>query len=210
MADPEITQMLNDIEAGEPEAFDRLLAKVYPELRKMASSKLRNQRSGETLNTTGLVHEAYLSLAKYQDVTWKGRAHFFGAAAQTMRRILVDHARSKSAQKRRGENVSLSEAVAAASVSMEKLIEIDDVLNRLEEERPRWVRIIECRYFAGLNIEETAMALDISHGTVVERLAPCEGLVDARTGFVTRLGARATAKYVVFQTPASSRLHTWY
>lgn len=166
MADPEITMMLNEIGDGDPEAFDRLLEKVYPELRKLARSKLRNKRAGETLNTTGLVHEAYLSMVRYQDVSWKGRAHFFGAAAQTMRRIMVDQARAKSTDKRRGENVSLSEAVMAASASMDQLIEIDDLLSRMEAERPRWVRIIECRYFAGLNIEETAMALEISHGTV--------------------------------------------
>ena len=166
MPDVDVTQLLLDLEGGRRDAFDRLLVKVYPALRQMAHAKLRGQRAGETLNTTGLVHEAYLKLIRYQDVNWKGRAHFFGAAAQTMRRILVDHARAKSSQKRKGEQVGLTQAGAEAAVSMDRLIEIDDALKRLEERRPRWVRVIECRYFAGLNIKETAEVLGISHGTV--------------------------------------------
>ena len=166
MPDVDVTQLLLDLEDGRRDAFDRLLVKVYPALREMAHAKLRGQRASETLNTTGLVHDAYLKLVRYQDVNWKGRAHFFGAAAQTMRRILVDHARAKASQKRSGQQVGLTQAGAAAAVSMDRLIEIDDALRRLEEHRPRWVRVIECRYFAGLNIEETAEVLGISHGTV--------------------------------------------
>lgn len=166
MADPDVTQLLLDLEDGQREAFDRLLVKVYPALREMARAKLRGQRPGHTLNTTGLVHEAYLRLVRYQDVNWKGRAHFFGAAAQTMRRILVDQARARTAQKRSGEHVSLSQVAVADEVSLEGLIELDDALTRLAEERPRWVRVVECRYFGGLTIEETAEVLGISHGTV--------------------------------------------
>ena len=166
MPDVDVTQLLLDLEGGKREAFDRLLAQVYPALRQIARARLREGRAGDTLGTTGLVHEAYLKLVRYQDVSWKGRAHFFGAAAQTMRRILVDHARAKASQKRRGQLVGLTDAGAEAAVSMEQLIEIDDALKRLEAQRPRWVRVIECRYFAGLNIEETAEVLGISHGTV--------------------------------------------
>lgn len=166
MAEEDVTQLLAAVEAGNSAAFDRLLAQVYPAMRDMARAKLREWPAGETLNATSLVHEAYLKMVRYQDVSWKGRAHFFGAAAQTMRRILVDHARAKSAQKRSGEEVSLTVAVPAAEVSLDKLIEIDDALKRLAEQRPRWVRVIECRYFAGLNIEETAQAVGISHATV--------------------------------------------
>ncbi|MFB3132380.1 MAG: sigma-70 family RNA polymerase sigma factor [Rhodothermales bacterium] len=166
MPDVDVTQLLLDLEGGRREAFDLLLAKVYPDLRQIAHANLRGQRAGETLNTTGLVHEAYLKLVRYQEVNWKGRAHFFGAAAQTMRRILVDHARAKSSQKRRGEQVSLTQVDAEAAVSMDRLIEIDDALKRLEARQPRWVQVIECRYFAGLSIEETAEVLGISHGTV--------------------------------------------
>lgn len=166
MNDVDVTQLLLALDEGHREAFDELLVKVYPALRDIARAKLRHQRAGDTLNTTGLVHEAYLKLVRYQDVNWKGRAHFFGAAAQTMRRILVDHARSKSAQKRSGEQIGLTQAGGMAAVSMDQLIDIDDALERLEANRPRWVRVVECRYFAGLNIEETAEVLGVSHGTV--------------------------------------------
>jgi RNA polymerase sigma factor (TIGR02999 family) len=166
MTEGDVTQLLMAVENGQRGAFDQLLGKVYPALRVMARAKLRSFNVGETLNATSLVHEAYLKLVRYQEVSWKGRAHFFGAAAQTMRRILVDHARARAAQKRSGEQVSLTQAGAAVQVTMHQLIEIDDALRRLEAQRPRWVRVIECRYFAGLNIKETAEVLGISHGTV--------------------------------------------
>lgn len=166
MAEPDVTQLLLDLQDGRREAFDRLLVKVYPALREMARAKMRGQRAGHTLNTTGLVHEAYLKLVRYQDVSWKGRVHFFGAAAQTMRRILVDHARAKKAHKRSGDHVTLTGAGLSNDVSLDQIIELDDALSRLAEKRPRWARVVECRYFAGLTIEETAEVLGISHGTV--------------------------------------------
>lgn len=166
MSDAEVTRLLQALESGRREAFDQLLVKVYPALREMAHAKLRNQRANHTLNTTGLVHEAYLKMVRYPDVNWKGRAYFFGAAARTMRRILVDHARAKSAQKRSGEHVSLTQAVPASEVSLDRLIEVDDALKRLAADRPRWVQVVECRYFGGMSIEETAEVLGISHGTV--------------------------------------------
>ena len=164
--EPDVTQLLVRVEKGEDGAFDRLLAQVYPAMRKMAHGQLRDQRDGITLNATGLVHEAYLRMVKYPDVEWKGRSHFFGAAAQTMRRIIIDHARSKSSQKRKGEKVGLTNHDIEDGVSSEHLIDIDDALKKLAEVRPRWVRVVECRYFAGLSIKETAVAIGISHGTV--------------------------------------------
>ena len=166
MQETDVTHLLGQVEAKEPGAFEQLLEKVYPELKQMAKARLYNQRQGITIKTTDLVHEAYLKLVRYQDVNWKGRAHFFGAVANTMRRILTDHARYKMATKRSGEDVALTLAESEAAVSMEHLIELDDALKRLEEERPRWVRVIECRYFTGLNIDETAEVLGISTGTV--------------------------------------------
>lgn len=166
VADPDVTQLLLDLEAGRDDAFDRLLVKVYPELRKMARGKLQRQRPGQTLSPTGLVHEAYLKLVRYEDVNWEGRAHFFGAASGAMRRILVDRARAKSTKKRSGQRVTLSYANAAVEMSLDELIDLDDALHRLSKERPRWVQVVECRYFGGLTLEETAEALGISHGTV--------------------------------------------
>ena len=168
MPDESLTRLILALESGQREAFDQLLERVYPALREMAHGKLRGQRAGYTLDTTGLVHEAYLKLVRYQDVSWKGRAHFFGAAAQTMRRILVDRARAKNAQKRSAEHVSLTQAGSGAAdpVSLERLLEIDDALERLGTQHPRSVRVVECRYFGGMTIEETAEALGVSHGTV--------------------------------------------
>lgn len=162
----DVTQLLIAVDSGNTDAFDRLLVKVYPELKQMARSKMRQQKEGVTLDATGLVHEAYIKLVKYQDVKWKGRSHFFGAAAQTMRRILVDQARARATDKRRGEKVGLTGHDDAAFVSLEEVVDVDDALKKLAEERPRWVKVVECRYFAGLSIQETAEALGISHGTV--------------------------------------------
>lgn len=166
MSHSDVTQLLLDLETGREDAFDRLLVEVYPELRQMARGKLRRQQRGQTLNPTDLVHEAYLKLVRYQDVSWKGRAHFFGAASGAMRRVLVDRARAKATQKRRGERITLSNVVADVELSLDELLDLDEALNRLAEERPRWVKVVECRYFAGLTLEETAEALGISHGTV--------------------------------------------
>ncbi len=169
MSESPVTILLREVEAGQDGAFDRLLASVYPELRAMARGKLFDQRAGHTLSPTGLVHEAYLRLVRYPDVGFEGRAHFFGAAAQTMRRVLVDHARKKAADKRRGETVSLTEAGELGdrdAVPLDEVLAVDDALGRLAQERPRWVRVVECRYFAGLTLEETAHALGVSHATV--------------------------------------------
>ena len=165
-AQDDITRLLSDVEHGRREAFDRLLEAVYPSLKEIAHAKLRNERAGQTLNTTGLVHEAYLRLVRYQGVHWQGRAHFYGAAAQTMRRILVDQARVRSAAKRSGIKVNITEAISESDVSLTQVLEIDDALKRLAETRPRWVRVVECRYFAGLTLEETAEAIGVSHATV--------------------------------------------
>lgn len=153
------------MQSGRREVFDRLLSLVYPELRQIARARMRGNE--QTWHPTDLVHEAYLKMVKYQDVDWKGRAHFFGAAASTMRRLLIDRARSKATDKRKGEMVTMSIAEAeSVSLSMEQLIDLDDLLQRLEKEKPRWVRIVECRYFAGLTIPETAEVIGVSAATV--------------------------------------------
>lgn len=169
MPEADVTLLLQDLGAGRDGAFDRLLDGVYPELREMARARLLRQRPGHTLTPTGLVHEAYLRLVRYQDVGFEGRAHFFGAAARTMRRVLVDHARRRAAEKRRGEHVGLETAGALEdrpAVPLDEVLAVDGALARLAAERPRWVRVVECRYFAGLTLDETAEALGVSHATV--------------------------------------------
>jgi len=169
MARGDVTRLLLDLEAGKRDVFNVLLAQVYDELRRLAHAQLRNERDGHTLHTTDLVHEAYLKLVDHRQKNWKNRAHFFGVAAQAMRRILVDYARSKSTKKRSGQRVSLTGAGQAEEMheaSLDTLIELDDALERLAELNERFPRIVECRYFAGLSIEETAEALGISRATV--------------------------------------------
>jgi RNA polymerase sigma factor (TIGR02999 family) len=166
MSDPDVTHLIHELEGGDRSAFDRLLAAIYPVLREMARAQRRGQRAGHTLDATALVHEAYLRMVRYRDVSWQGRAHFFGSAAKTMRRVLVDHARARSAEKRRGEHVTLATGIAQEDVGLDRVLEIENALERLETERPRWVRVVECRYFAGLTLDETAEALGISHATV--------------------------------------------
>lgn len=163
--------MLHALETGDRSGFDDLLARVYDELRTLARAQLRNERADHTLATTDLVHEAYLRLVDHQQMDWKNRAHFFGAAARAMRRVLIDHARAKSAQKRQGEHVTLSGVGAGDqphTVSIETLLAVDQALQELAATDERLVRVVECRFFAGLTIRETAEALGVSHATVSE------------------------------------------
>ncbi len=165
----EITEMLHDWSDGKQEALDELLPYVYNELRRQASRYLRRERIGHTLQTTALIHEAYLKLIDQRTVNWQNRAHFFGIAAQAMRRILVDYAKARHREKRggAGENLPLEEA--ALMMSGEKgvdLVALDEALSRLAEFDERQARIVELRYFSGLSIEETAEVLHISPATV--------------------------------------------
>lgn len=161
----EITDLLRAAESGSSDAVDRLIPLVYQELRQMASRYLRNERSGHTLQTTGLVHEAYLRLVDQSRTTWKNRAHFFGIAAQAMRRILVDYARRRQSAKRNaGSPITLDEELVPREEA--EILGVDEALGRLGQLDERQGRIVELRYFAGLTIEETAEALDISPATV--------------------------------------------
>lgn len=163
----EITDLLRAFEAGEPYAGDRAAALVYGELRQLAASYLRGERGDHTLRTTALVHEAWLRLAGQRDVEWKNRRHFFGIAAQAMRRILVDHARRRLARKRDGgRSVTLDDAMGAAVDPPDEILAVDDALHRLAALDPRQARLVELRYYAGLTIEETARVLDVSPATV--------------------------------------------
>jgi len=162
----DITELLRAVEAGSSGAVDRLIPVVYEELRLLASGYLRGERADHTLQTTGLVHEAYLRLVDQRRTTWRNRRHFFGIAAQAMRRILVDHARRRRSAKRDfGTPVALHEELAGARVD-EDILGVDAALSRLAALDERQGRIVELRYFAGLTIEETAEALEVSPATV--------------------------------------------
>jgi RNA polymerase sigma factor (TIGR02999 family) len=163
----EVTQLLVDVRAGDQSALNKLLPLVYDELRKIASSYLSQERSGHTIQTSDLVHEAYLRLAE-ADVSWQNRAHFFGIAARSMRQILVDYARRRNAEKRGGgmTRVSLSESVLVLDEDFSRLLMLDDALRRLEQVDARLCKVVELRYFSGLTVGETAEVLSVSSRTV--------------------------------------------
>jgi RNA polymerase sigma factor (TIGR02999 family) len=164
----EVTDLLVRWSQGENAAREKLVPLVYDELRRLARRLLLGQRVDHTLQSTALVHEAYLRLVGHDTVHWDDRIHFFAVAAQLMRRILVDHARKHLAAKRGGEQVTLSldERLAPAKSRPLDVVALDDALNELSRMNPQHSRIIELRFFAGLSIEETAQAIGISPATV--------------------------------------------
>jgi RNA polymerase sigma factor (TIGR02999 family) len=164
----EVTRLLKDWSNGRQDVLDQLLPQIYAELRRLASSYLRRERPDHTLQATALVHEAFMKLVDQRAVRWQNRAHFFGIAAQAMRRILVDHARAHSAEKRgSGERaVSLDEAVALVGAPSVDLLALDEALTRLTTLDPEQSRVVELRFFGGLTIEETAEVMDVSPATV--------------------------------------------
>lgn len=164
----DVTQALSDLTAGDPEALDRILPVVYEHLRGIAQRELRRERPDHTLNATALVHEAYLRLVQLDRISWDGRAHFFGAASKAMRRILISYARMKKAEKRGSgaEHMSLDDVVVAAREQPDHLLALDEALERLSAVDARQAQVVECRYFAGMSVEETGSALGISPATV--------------------------------------------
>jgi RNA polymerase sigma-70 factor, ECF subfamily len=167
---PEITLWLQEWSSGKENALDALMPIVHAELHRQATNFLRRERVGHTLQATALINEVYLKLIDQREVNWKNRAHFFGIAAQAMRRILVDHARSRHRDKRGGdaENLPLEAAEFAVSSSGPSvdLIALDEALTRLAQLDERQSRIVELRFFSGLSVEETAEALGVSPATV--------------------------------------------
>jgi RNA polymerase sigma factor (TIGR02999 family) len=167
----DITRILSQIEAGDPTAADQLLPLVYDELRKLAASKLVQENPGQTLEATALVHEAYVRLVNSDEVShWESRGHFFAAAAEAMRRILIDQARRKQSQKRGGgrQRIELDAAAlvaASGNPQDEDLLALDEALLQFEVEDPLKARLVKLRYFAGLSIEDAAKALGISPTT---------------------------------------------
>ena len=167
-AEQNVTDLLKAWGAGDKGAFDKVVALVYDELRRQASRYVHRESPGQTLATTDLIHEAYLRLVDQKNPQWQSRAQFFGIAAQLMRRILVDHARARHRAKRGGGNIriSLDEAILGARSNEVELIDVDDALNRLAEIDIQQSKIVELRFFSGLNVEETAQVLGISPRTV--------------------------------------------
>lgn len=165
----DITGLLRELSQGRAGALDRLIPIVYDKLRRIAHGQLRGERSGHTLSTTALVNEAYLKLVNVRQVEWRDRAHFFAVAARLMRRVLIDYARARKRVKRGGNavHVTLAEAQdVPLGVPADDLRALDEALARLEAQSERQCRVVECRCFAGLSLEETAEALGISVATV--------------------------------------------
>ncbi len=165
--DKEVTILLGEMSGGNRSAPELLLPLVYDELRKLAHGYLQNESADHSLQATALVHEAYIRLVDWQTVSWQNRAHFFAVAAGVMRKILVDHARAKRAQKRDGgQKLELDEAVGFAAEREIDLIALDEALKNLAEFDDVQARLVEMRFFGGLTIEETAHALGVSPATV--------------------------------------------
>ena len=168
-SDQHVTQLLQAWRQGEDKALEELLPLVYQELRRLARRYMFGERQGHTLQTTALVHEAYLRLVNSQQVNWQNRAHFFAISAQLMRRILVDYARTRGYQKRGGgvPKVTLDEALIGLQKKGHDLVALDDALKTLASVDARKSKVVELRFFGGLTVEETAEVLEVSPQTVL-------------------------------------------
>ncbi len=164
----EVSTLLRAWSSGDRSALDKLAPIVYDELRRLAHHYLNGERSDHSLQTTALVHEAYLRLVDYRRMRWENRAHFFAASAQLMRRILVDHARRRNLKRGGGvQHLSLDEVAIVGGDRANDLVALDDALNALGQIDARKVRVVELRFFGGLSVEETAEVLDVSGVTVM-------------------------------------------
>jgi RNA polymerase sigma factor (TIGR02999 family) len=165
----EVTQLLVDWGNGNQAALDRLMPVVYTEVRQLAHWYMRRERPGHTMQTTALIHEAYLRLVDQNQVRWQHQAHFFGIAARLMRQILIEHARSRTRAKRGGGvgTISLDEAAIVSQARATELLALDDALERLATIDPRKSQVVELRFFGGLSVEEAAQVLNIAPNTVL-------------------------------------------
>jgi RNA polymerase sigma-70 factor (ECF subfamily) len=169
MAAPgEVTNLLQELKQGNRTAEERLIPLVYSELRRIAAAYLRGESPGNSLQPTALVHEAYLRLTSIKEVDWQSRSHFFAVSATIMRRILVDHARSIQTRKRGGgwDAVSVNEAILPSPEHGPEIVALDEALTRLSEFAPRQAKVVELRFFAGMDADEVGAALGISSRTV--------------------------------------------
>lgn len=167
MQNEDVTVLLNRLSDGDESAPEQLLPLVYDDLRRLARAYFANEKSEHTLQPTAIVHEAYIRLVNWENVSWQNRAHFFAVAADVMRKVLIDHARRKNAQKRSGgQKILLDEAVSFSGEKKLDLVKLDEALKTLEKIDARQSRIVELRFFGGLSIVETAHVLKISEKTV--------------------------------------------
>ena len=165
-ASDEVTKLLNEMSSGDETSPDKLLEIVYDDLRRLAGAYMQNERSDHTLQATALVHEAYMRLVDWKNVSWQNRAQFFSVAAEVMRKVLIDHARARQAQKRSGHKLVLDEAISLPAGQPIDMIALDDALQALEKLDARQAKIVELRFFGGLSIEETAYVLKVGESTV--------------------------------------------
>ncbi len=164
----EVTQLLQQWQDGDGDAMDRLMPMVYDELRKLAHHHLKREHNRHTIHTTDLVHEAFLNLIGQDPISWQNRAHFFAIASRVMRRVLIWYARKRDAAKRGGgqPNLALDKVVVFSDDRIEELLALDQALGRLEKMDTRLCRVVECRYFGGLSVKETAEVLNVSPATI--------------------------------------------
>lgn len=163
-----VTQLLQDLKGGDTSAEEKLISVVYDELRRLAAHYMRRERPDHTLQATALVHEAFLRLTEQRDVSWQNKAHFFGVAAQLMRRVLIDHARARLRTKRGagGQKLPLDEGLILTDAAPLELLAVNDSIERLAKLDARQAHIVELRFFGGLSVEQTAEFLGISPKTV--------------------------------------------
>ena len=193
----DVSVLLAEMAKGDQAAAEKLVPLVYEELKRLARRHMRRERPDHTLQTTALVHEAYLKLVRQQGVSWQGRSHFLGVASQLMRRILIDHARGQLRAKRGGPlvAVSLDDAIVVSVQRSEELLKLDEALNRLSKLDARQSRVVELRFFGGLSVVETSEVLGLSPKTVKRDWAVAKAWLHAELrdhhGDVTRtMGAR--------------------
>ena len=181
----DVTRILLDIEQGDPKAAEQLLPLVYEELRKLAAQKLAHEKPGQTLQATALVHEAYLRLVGGEpDAHWNSRGHFIAAAAEAMRRILVENARRKKTEKRGGprQRIDLSQAEPLEQADPDALLDLDELLTLLAGEDPEAAGVAKLRIFAGLSVEEAAQALSTSRASAYRQWTYARAWLHARLG----------------------------
>ncbi len=190
----EVTRLLEEAAGGARDAVDRLVPLVYEELHRVAHRRMSAEQVGHTLDTTALVHEAYIRLAGTEQMQWRSRAHFFAAAAVAMRRVLIDHAVQRNAQKRGGGQHCISDEAAAdilfaPDAQLDEWLQLDEALQRLAALNERQSQVVVCRFFGGMSVEETAEALSTSPATVKRDWTIARAWLHRELGSDTSLGA---------------------